>query len=66
MKSTKKNTTPKRVKRKGRYSSFDELPEEVKKALKNATITYTVETVGEFIHPDVKKRLEEQRKNQQG
>lgn len=46
-----------------RYTSINDLPEEIQNAIKNMKVTYTVESIFECIHPDVKKALEEKKAN---
>jgi hypothetical protein len=65
MKKSNKATGKDGAKRRKRYTPFDELPEEVQKALKNMKTSYTVETVGEYIRPDVKAKLEAQKKKEE-
>src|SRR5688572_8146617 len=59
----KSNQAAKKGKSKKRYTSINELPEEVQKAIKNMKVSYTIETVGEWIHPDVKRGSKKKRRS---
>ncbi len=63
MKSKKENVTGKPLKRK-RPELSPEQKAAIKKYFDEHPVTYTVECIAEFIHPDVKARLEAEKKKQ--
>jgi len=63
MKSKKQKSANKPVKRK-RPELTEEQKAAIKKYFDEHPVSYTVECVGEYLHPDVKARLEERKKQQ--